>query len=163
MSKQGGVHMYPIIMYALKRPGILIACFFITKFEYHFLIGWLGTFQTSFLEVWRIHKTLLKSSFRNRSDINHSTKCIHLGISPPVYCTHLDSCSNTAIQCKQLTDWHFCLRTYNGKDPILSILLPSYIKDPDTSMKIKLLLWVQKSRLKKYVSLEDTNDYVGNK
>ena len=72
---------------------------------------------TSFLEAWRILKTLLTSSLRSRSNKNQSSKFIHLGISPPVYYTHFDSCSKTAIQCKQLTGWNFNLRASNGKGP----------------------------------------------
>ena len=71
-----------------------------------------------FLEAWRILKTLLQSSFRSKSDKNQPSKFIHLGISPPVYYTHLDSCSKTAIQCKQLIGWNFSLRASNGKGPI---------------------------------------------
>ena len=70
---------------------------------------------TSFLEAWRILKALLQSSFRSRSDKNQPSKFIHLGISPPVYYTQLDSCSKIAIQCKQLTGWNFNLRNSNGK------------------------------------------------
>ena len=73
--------------------------------------------QTCCLEAWRIYKTLLKSSFRSRSDKNQLSKFIHLGISPPVCYTHLDSCSKSAIQCKQMTGWNFSLPTSNGKDP----------------------------------------------
>ena len=81
---------------------------------------------TSFLEAWRILKTLLKSPFRSRSDKNQSSKFIHLGISPPVYHTHLDNCSKTAIQCKQLTGWNFSLRASNGKGPIDSFSINNY-------------------------------------
>ena len=74
--------------------------FFIIKFKRHFVTGQVKTFaQTSFLEAWRIHQTILKSWFRNRSDKNQPSKFIYLGISPPVYYTDLDSCSKTAKQC----------------------------------------------------------------
>ena len=70
--------------------------------------------------AWRILKTLLQSSFKSRSDKNQPSKFIHLGINPPVYYTQLDSCSKTAIQCKQLTGWNFSLRISNGKGPKIS-------------------------------------------
>ena len=74
-------------------------------------------FCSNELSAWRILKTLLQSPFRSRSDKNQPSKFIHRGISPPVYYTHLDSCSKTAIQCKQLTGWNLSLRTYNRKGP----------------------------------------------
>ena len=67
--------------------------FFITKFEHNFLTGRVKTFaQTSFLEAWQIHKTLLKPLVRNKSDKNQPSKFIHLGKSPPIYYTHFENC-----------------------------------------------------------------------
>ena len=88
---------------------------------FHFLTGWMKSFaQTGFLVSWRIHKTLLKSSFRSRSDKNQPSKHKRLGIGPPVYNIHFDSCSKTAVQCKQLMGWNFSLRYTHGNDEKIS-------------------------------------------
>ena len=116
-ERETGLHRFthpsnPITTTHRAGPIRIFIAFFITKLEHHFLIGPVKALaQISFLEAWGIHKTFLKSSFRNRGDKNQPSKFIQLGISRSVYYTHFDSCSKTAIQCKQLTGWNFSLRT----------------------------------------------------
>ena len=111
MVKQGSVYINPNVHYRDLVMESRIKVYVVQVVSQHFY-NQIGTslfdrtgesFSSNKLSGGLTNTQNTQSSFSSISDENQTSSYILLGTSPPVHYTHFDSCSKTAIQCKQLT------------------------------------------------------------